>query len=172
MDFYPLFVFEADTLPSPIDSHADALRLVERLLREEAESRDLPANLRFARLGRLLAQKLPDEAGIFWLHRPDVTLSKCRKIWQPELRETGKIQRLLKILLPLAKELRLGVYDARFRLYVPPEAQKVEIPGQAGKEYRAELDRASVKIGPLSDKQPREAMWVSMTLRAARPEES
>ncbi|MDR2112454.1 MAG: hypothetical protein LBQ62_05045, partial [Candidatus Accumulibacter sp.] len=83
-----------------------------------------------------------------------------------------KIQRLLKILLPLAKELRLGVYDARFRLYVPPDAQKVRIPGQEGKEYRADLDRASVKIGPPSDAPASEAMWVSVTLRAARPDES
>jgi hypothetical protein len=115
---------------------------------------------------------LLDEARMFWLRRPDAALSKCRKIWQPELRETGKIQRLLKILLPLAKELCLGVYDARFRLYVSSEAQKVRTPGQEGKEYRAELDRAFVRIRPLSDAQPREAMWVSMTLRTARPEGS
>jgi hypothetical protein len=166
---HSLFVFEADALPSPIRSVDDAVHLIERLRKEEDENPDLPFNLRFARLGKRLAQELPDREENLWLCRPDVSLSRCRKVWQPELRKTARVERLLKVLLPLAKEWRLGVFDASFGIYIPAEDQRAQM--QEGMDYRIELDRRSVKVAPASEDNPLEHITVSGVIRAVQQDE-
>jgi hypothetical protein len=142
MDFYPVFVFEVDNLPSPIESIEDAANLVKRLRHEENESANLPPDPRFIRLGQLLEQRLPDEEGNFWLVRPKVTLAMNKKIWQPELMGMDRTPRLLKVLLPLARGLHLGVFDAMFGFYIPPEMETQPLPkSQEAIQYRAEFDQ-------------------------------
>jgi hypothetical protein len=80
MASHPLFVLEADALPAAIHSVDDALRLIERLCREEDENPERPFNLRFARLGKRLARELPDVEENLWLCRPDIALARCRKV--------------------------------------------------------------------------------------------
>jgi hypothetical protein len=142
MDFYPVYVFEVDNLSSPLRSVEDVVDLVKHLRKEEDESANLPPDPRFIRLGKLLAQQLPDEEGNFWLVRPEVTLSKNKKIWQPELLGMDRTERLLKVLLPLARGLHLGVFDAMFGFYIPPEMKTQPLPkSQEAAQYRAEFDK-------------------------------
>jgi hypothetical protein len=171
MNSHSLFVFEADALPAFINSVDDVVHLIERLRREEDENPDLPPNLRFARLGKRLAQELPDVEENLWLRRPDAALSRCRKVWQPELRKTARIEWLLKVLLPLAKELRLGVFDARFGIYIPAEDQRMPMPNQEGMDYRIELDRGSVKVVPASEENPFGHITMSGMIRAVQRDE-
>ena len=168
---HPLYVFEADALPVPIRSADDAAQLIERLRLEEDENPDLPSNLRFARLGKRLARELPDMEETLWLRKPDLALSRCRKVWLPELRKTARIERLLKVLLPLAKELHLGVFDAKFGIYIPPEDPRMPIPNREGMDYRIELDRGSVKVAPASEENPLGHITVSGVIRAVQQDE-
>jgi hypothetical protein len=52
------------------------------------------------------------------------------------------MERLLKVLLPLTRGLRLGVLDAMFGFYIPPEIEALPLPkGKEALHYRAEFDQ-------------------------------
>jgi hypothetical protein len=52
------------------------------------------------------------------------------------------MERLLKVLPPLTRGLRLGVLDAMFGFYIPPEIEALPLPkGKEALQYRAEFDQ-------------------------------
>jgi hypothetical protein len=160
MDVYPLFVFEVNDLPSPFRNERDVIDFVERLRQEEDESgKNLPPDPRFLRLGKRLAQLLPED---FWPYDPEVALSECKKIWWPEL-GADHMKELLKVLLPLARELHLGIFDAMFAIYVPPETNKAPIPRcKEALQYRFEFDPDFVEKKPFTKESVDE--YIDMTL--------
>jgi hypothetical protein len=139
-DDYPFFVFEICKLPFPIKSAEDAAKLVKRLLEEDMD-KSFPVDPRFVRLGKLLEQRLPDEEGNLWSLKPNDDLPRRSRIWQPMLQGADKMKKLLPVLFPLARELRLGCFDAMFGIYIPPDMMTKPIPLEEGIQYRAEFDQ-------------------------------
>jgi hypothetical protein len=89
----------------------------------------------------LLEQQLPDEEGSLWFLKPNDTLPKRRKIWQPDLVDVGQMKRLLPVLFPLARGLHLGCFDGVVGIYFPPEMMYKPIPEQERIQYRVEFDQ-------------------------------
>jgi hypothetical protein len=97
--------------------HDKDLENLEQLINQLHQEQDRK-NPRFGRLGKVLSRRLP-EAG-FWHNDPANELtSYTLSVWQPRIKDSRQIRKLLKVLLPLARNLGLHVFDAFQRICLP-----------------------------------------------------
>lgn len=158
MNIYPLYVFDAsrhaDILPSTVEDVASVARAVSTL-----REREVGLNPRFERLGWHLARHFPSppeklgadateeeiEAYLdmesFWIGGPpDLQLQRWTDaLWTPEILRIDKMPELLSVLLPLARQLRLDVFDEEQGIYLP--AMGLPLPEGEGDRYRMSFDR-------------------------------
>ncbi|SER78779.1 hypothetical protein SAMN04244573_04318 [Azotobacter beijerinckii] len=154
MNIYPLYVFDCarhtDILPPRIEGVAMAEQVIVRLRDDE-----LGPHPRFERLGMHLARHFPSlpetlpatameeeiEAYLdmepFWIgDSPDHQLRRWTSaLWVPEIIRIDQMPELLKLLLLLARQLCLDVYE---EIYLP--ATSLTIPTGEGDRYRLFFD--------------------------------
>jgi hypothetical protein len=116
---YPLYVFDIrrhikDMILWRPDKSLEELEQMVWQLRQKEDR----TNPYFRRLGKVLARRLPDSE--FWRNDPAGELATCTSaVWQPKLKDPGRIRELLPVLLPLARRLELYVFDAFQRICLP-----------------------------------------------------
>ncbi|MDR3054578.1 MAG: hypothetical protein LBU53_04150 [Zoogloeaceae bacterium] len=149
--YYPLYVFDAsrhkDILPNPVER----LEQVEQVIQQLSDSRlghgiEIGVNPRFIRLGQVLARHFPtDHPDTFWFVSPETELSQPYAFWKVEINDIGRMGELLAVLIPLARKLRLDVFDAALGFYLP--ALSMPVPRDEGSRFRLTYDPDIVTKG-------------------------
>ncbi|MDR3353344.1 MAG: hypothetical protein LBO00_10180 [Zoogloeaceae bacterium] len=153
MNFYPIYLFDSSR-------HQDLLPLgkikdIETVAAAVRKLRDLDAgvNPRFVRLGARLKEyvdRFPvsnaqGSSGCFWLNDPAAELKRFTgAVWQPEMYDWDKIVDFFDVLFPLARMLRLDVYDEAKGVYLP--AWDIGLPLEESLRQRAAYDPNFLKV--------------------------
>ncbi|GHU36977.1 hypothetical protein AGMMS50256_34310 [Betaproteobacteria bacterium] len=149
---YPLYVFAPGNHQDDIFPHLKNRNLkgVEQAV-EQLRHKELKKNPRFKRLGRVLARRLPvagDDS--LWLTDPENELASCTTAaWQPKLKDSRRIGELLKVLMPLVRELQLDMFDAFQRIHLPgcdDYWSRYPLPDHRGHEFRQTYDPAASTV--------------------------
>jgi hypothetical protein len=154
---YPIYLFDSlrhqDLLPM---GKITNIKMVAAAV-EKMQVMNDGINPRFVRLGVRLKEstdRFPvftdqKDTGYFWLNNP-LNLLKTHEgaLWQPEMYDWDKIPDFFKVLFPLARMLRLDIYDEFRQVYVP--AWSMGVPLEESSKYRLAWDPDMAKTLELS----------------------